>query len=75
MKNDNPFYDKNANPFYNNYVFKKEDLNRTRIKWFEHPFLWLLPTYAQCSDGYAWFYKIWQAQIYFIKYEKLEDTK
>ena len=66
---------KKCNPFYYNYIFKKEDINRIKIKWYEYPILWILPTYVQCSDNYAWFYKLWQGRIYFIKEEKLFDWR
>jgi len=38
------------NPFYNNYVFTKKDLDRPIIKRFVYPFLWFLPTYTQVNE-------------------------
>jgi len=61
------------NPFYHNYIFSEKDLERAIIRWWEHPFLWLLPTYVQVNYGYAWFFKTWRGKIYFMKSEKLHD--
>ena len=59
------------NPFYNNYVFSKEDLDRAIIKWWQYPFLWLLPTCIQCSEGYVFYFKYWQGKVFLMKIEKL----
>ena len=64
---------KRDNPFYPNYVFKEADIQRAKIKWYEYPFLLLLPTFVSCSDGYAWFYKYWHGQVFLMKYEPLDD--
>lgn len=37
------------NPFYDNHIFSKEDLKRCEIRWWEYPFLYLLPTYVQIA--------------------------
>ena len=63
------------NPFFYNYVFSEEDLNRCAIKKWEYPFLFFLPTHVACSDGYAWFYKRWGGEIYLVKYEELLDEQ
>ena len=62
---------KKENPFYNNYVFSKEDLNRVKIKWYQYPFLWLLPTYTQVNEGYVFHFKYWQGRVFLMKVEKL----
>ena len=60
------------NPFYNNYVFNKADLERALIKWWEYPFLFFLTTYVQINDGYVWYYKTFRGKIYYMKSEKLK---
>ena len=45
------------NPFYSNHVFKKIDIDRAIIKWWQYPLLWFIPTYVQISDGYAFKFK------------------
>ena len=62
---------KKDNPFYHNYVFSQKDIDRAIIKWWKYPLLMFLPTYVQCSEGYAWFYKTFDGAIYYMKCEKL----
>jgi len=63
---------KTENPFYHQYVFTKEDLNRAKIKWWEYPFLWLKSTKVQISEGFAVFYKRGSdGRVYMMKVEKL----
>ena len=62
---------KQENPFYHNYLWSEADLSRVMIKWWQYPLLWLLPTYVQINDGYAFFYKQWGNQYFFMKEERL----
>jgi len=59
------------NPFYYNYIFNKFDLSRAKIRWWQYPLLWIMPTYVQINDGMVWFYKQWGNQYFLMKYEKL----
>ena len=59
------------NPFYNNHIFTEFDLEKVKIKWWQYPLLWLLPTYVQTNDGYAFFYKLWQGKWFLMKEEKI----
>lgn len=58
------------NPFYHNYLFSTSDLNRVKIKWYEYPFLWFVPTYVQLADGYEFYFKMWGSRYYLIKYKE-----
>jgi len=60
------------NPFYNNYIFKKEDINRiTNITWQEKFALWFKPLLIQRGiDGNNCIetkYKKYQNRIYIIE--------
>lgn len=66
---------KTNNPFYNNYLFTKEDLNRALIKWWEYPFLFFLTTYVQINEGYVWYYKTFRGRIYYIKSEPIAEAE
>ncbi len=59
------------NPFYYNYVFNRTDLKRLYVKWWEYPILWFLPTHVQVSDGYVFYFKLWQNRYYLMKTESL----
>jgi len=59
------------NPFYNNYVFSRQDINRYTIKWWKHPLLWFLPIYTQVSEGYVFHFKYWQGKVFLVKWEDL----
>lgn len=61
--------------FYHNYVFSRKDLERARVKWWEVLNLIFLPTFVQCSDGYAWFYKLHNGCYYYLKCEELSCPK
>ena len=60
------------NPFYHNYLFSEEDVERAIIKKWQYPLLWLLPTYVQRADGYAFHFKVFQGKYYLMK---VEDPK
>jgi len=47
-----------ANPFYDNHVFNKLDVERAVFSKWNWVWLWLYPTYVQISEGYVWKYKI-----------------
>lgn len=59
------------NPFYHNYLFSKEDLKTTTIKWYQYLVLWFLPMKVQITtDGVAYF-KVWNGAYYFIDIKPL----
>jgi len=64
-----------SNPFYNNYVFSNRDISRAVIKRWQYPLLWLLPTYVQLADGYAFHFKMWQGRVYLMKMDRFADHK
>jgi hypothetical protein len=55
------------NPYYNNYIFSEFDLGRAKIKWWQYPILWFLPTYIQLGEGWEFHYKKWNGKYYLIK--------
>lgn len=57
------------NPFYCQPVFSKDDLDRCMIRKRDLLWLWMLPTYVQLNEGYAFHYKRWQGKIYVVKFE------
>jgi len=59
------------NPFFYNYLFSQEDVSRIKIKWWQYPLLWILPTYVQINDGHAFFFKQWGNQYFYIREEKI----
>jgi len=63
---------KNQNPFYFNYVFKKEDCLRIppRIRWIDKLWFWLFSTKVQINDGYVFFFKVVGSKYYLLKIEK-----
>ena len=65
------------NPFYHNYLFKKEDLERSKIDkpWYIWPWLFLLPTWVQINDGYAFFYKQYGNQYFIVGHESLAQKE
>ncbi len=64
---------KQDNPFYDNHVFTKFDLNRIRIKWWEYPFLYFKRTYVQINDGYVFHYKMASdGRIFLVKHELIK---
>ena len=58
------------NPFIHNYVFKDFDINRVKIKKWQYPLLWLLPTYTQLTMNYAIHYKQWMNKYFIIGFEE-----
>jgi len=58
---------------YIKLLFTKEDLDRAIIRWWQYPFLWLLPTYCQITEGYVFKYKVWNGAYYLIKYEPVDE--
>jgi hypothetical protein len=65
---------KHDNPFYYNYLFSKEDINRRKIKWWMYPFLWFKTTYIQVNDGYLFKFKIDRdGCIYLMETVKLKE--
>lgn len=64
-------YDKD-NPFYDNHIFKKYDIERNIIKWWQLPLVWpFLTTYVQINEGHVFHYKTYKGRYYFIKAEPL----
>lgn len=64
------------NPFYSNHVFKKIDIDRAIIKWWQYPLLWFIPTYVQISDGYAFkFKRTPDGRVWIMGFDKLGQPK
>lgn len=63
------------NPFYYNYVFSKEDLNRCRPSFWSRLDFLFCPTYVQISDGFIVLYKKKNNQYLITKFEKLPEIK
>jgi len=61
------------NPFCQNYLFSENDLNRAKIKKWQYPLLFFLPTYVQLSDGYEIHFKLWQGRIFLMKMVKIRN--
>lgn len=59
------------NPFYDNHIFSKKDIDRAIFSRWCWLWLWIFPTNVQINDGYAFFYKIVNGAYYFIKTEKI----
>ena len=60
------------NPFYYNYCFHKEDIDRCLIPGWYKLWLWVFPTYVQIVDGYAFFFKRTpDGKIWLMKYEEI----
>jgi len=64
-----------SNPFYNNYLFSEEDIERALIRKWQYPLLWLLPTYVQLAEGYVFHFKIFQGKYYLMKIEESDHAK
>jgi len=63
-----------SNPFYNTYVFTKQDLDRVKIKWWHYPILLFRPMYCQIIEGHMVLYKTTSdGRIFLLNIEKLED--
>ena len=60
------------NPFYDNHVFKKEDLERAVFSRWNWLWLWMHPTYVQISEGIVWKYKIVNGAYWFVGHEVLD---
>lgn len=62
------------NPFYDNHIFNKRDLNRVTAKFRDKLRFIFSPTLVQISEGYAVHFKInsW-GEYLIIKFEKLTD--
>lgn len=58
---------KNDNPFYDNHLFKKEDVDRAMITWREKMWLWLYPTYVQITEAGVFHYKNVGGRYYLMK--------
>lgn len=61
------------NPFYHNYLFTKEDLQKINTKFTFRDKLRLLfkPMYVQINDGYVFFFKQIDNEYFLYKYELL----
>ena len=58
------------NPFDHHYVFTHTDnIRRDVLSWRDWLWLWMIPTYVQINDGYAFYFKRWQGRYYFLKME------
>ena len=56
-------------------TISKVDINRAIIKWWQYPFLWLLPTYTQVSEGFVFYFKYWQGKVFLMKYKELHQSE
>lgn len=59
------------NPFFDNHLFKKEDLERTNITWRDKLWLWLFPTKVQLTEIGVFFYKNVGGSYYLMNIEKM----
>lgn len=61
------------NPFYDNHIFKKEDIKRMTFSKWNWLWLWLYPTYVQIAidEGIACHYKIINGAYWLIKMEDM----
>lgn len=77
-------YNKLDNPFYNNYIFSKQDANRHTIKWWKYPLLWFKLTYTQIEtveiasgeyENWVYFFKYSAGRIFLMKIETIEGKR
>ena len=64
----------NQNPFFRNYLFTLKDLIRPKIKWWQHPLIYLRPTYSQIGTdcNYVFHFKIGsRGEIYLMNVEQI----
>lgn len=62
---------KEPNLFYDNHIFKEEDLNRMWLTWKDKIWLWLYPTYVQITEAGVFHYKNVGGKYYLMKVTKL----
>ncbi len=63
------------NPFWDNHIFSKKDLERVVFKWWHYPVLWFLPMKIQITDDGVAYYKVWNGAYYFYRLEALGKSK
>ena len=56
-----------ANPFNDNHLFTKKDLERLEITWRDKLWLWLYPTYIQITADGVFHYKNVGGRYYLMK--------
>lgn len=61
------------NPFYHNYIFTDADAGRVKIKRWEYPFLFVLPTYVQITNNFVFHFKTLNGRIYLMKIADRRD--
>ena len=62
------------NPFYRNYLFSEEDVQRAIFSRWNLLWLWIFPTHVQVSEGYAFHFKTTPSgQIWVMKIDKLDE--
>ncbi len=63
------------NPFYDNHLFKKEDLERIKITWRDKLWLWMYPTFVQITEYGVFHYKIVNGVHYLMKVTQLPKAE
>lgn len=58
------------NPFYKNYLFSKDDIDRRPLSFSEKLRMIFSPMYSQMNDGYIFYFKIASGgAIYLFSYQ------
>jgi len=57
------------NPFYDNHLFTEEDIKRCQFNKWDYPALWFIPMKVQITDEGTFYYKTWDGQYFFYKFE------
>ncbi len=59
------------NPFCDNYLFSRADLNRVTFNKWKYPMLWFIPMKVQINEDGVAYYKQYKGQYFFYKIEPL----
>jgi len=61
------------NPFYDNHLFTKADIDRCKLTWRHKLGMFFKPMFVQISEGYAIHFKVGDDGAYYIyKFENLQ---
>jgi len=59
------------NPFYDNHLFSRDDLERRIFSKWNLLWLWIFPTKVSIVDGYAFHFKVINGAYWLMKIENL----